>query len=155
MVSIAPATGRDLDPILDLLRGSRLPGAGLADHLASALVARDGDRIVGSAALELYGASALLRSVAVEAGRRGQGLGRQLTQAALALAHGRGVQRVYLLTETAADFFAGLGFAPLDRQAVDPAVQQSIEFRGACPASAVCMVLALDTGPDLPHQQVT
>jgi len=155
MVSIAPATERDLDPILDLLRGSRLPAAGLAGHLASALIARDGDRVVGSAALELYGASALLRSVAVETGRRGQGLGRQLTEAVLALAHSRGVRRVYLLTETAADFFARLGFTGLDRQAVDPAVQQSIEFRGACPASAVCMVLTLETGPDLHQQQVT
>src|SRR2546426_10626500 len=46
----------------------RSPSAGLEQHVGSTLVARDGDRIVGTAALELYGGSALLRSVAV-AGR--------------------------------------------------------------------------------------
>jgi amino-acid N-acetyltransferase len=63
--TIAPATPGDLPQILELLERCRLPTAGLAEHLDTTLVARDGDRVVGSAALELYGAAALLRSVAV------------------------------------------------------------------------------------------
>ncbi|MGH7319149.1 MAG: GNAT family N-acetyltransferase [Candidatus Rokuibacteriota bacterium] len=49
------------------------------------------------AAIELYDGAALLRSVAVEAERRGEGLGQNLTRAALELARERGAKTVYLL----------------------------------------------------------
>lgn len=143
MTAIVPATPADLAAVLALLERSRLPVAGVAAQVSSILVARDGAQVVGSAALEMYGTSALLRSVAVDADRRGQGLGRELATAALALAASRGVHTVYLLTETAPDFFARLGFSRLSREAVSAEVRQSIEFREACPASAVCMVLSL------------
>jgi amino-acid N-acetyltransferase len=145
MVSIVPATAGDLGPALDLLRRSRLPEAGFAAHIGSAVVAKDGGRVVGSAAVEMYGACALLRSVAVDESLRGQGVGRRLTEAALDLAQRRGTRIVYLLTETAPAFFARFGFVPTARQAVDPAVQESVEFRSACPASAACMALDLQT----------
>ena len=93
--------------------------------------------------MELYGPAALLRSLAVTATRRGEGLGRRLTLAALALARRQGVDRVYLLTETAEGFFARFGFEPVERAAVDPAVKRSVEFTSACPASAVAMMLKI------------
>jgi N-acetylglutamate synthase-like GNAT family acetyltransferase len=103
-VAIGLARNEDLSVVLTLLEQSGLPKDGLADHWATTLVARDDGRIVCSAALEMYGAPALLRSVAVDPALRGQGLGRRLTQAALDLALG-GVKDVYLLTETAGEFF--------------------------------------------------
>ncbi len=141
--TITPAEPADLPAILELIDQSKLPRAGLAEHVATALVARDGKRIVGTAALELYGASALLRSVAVAAGRRGEGLGQALTAAALDLARRRGVRTVYLLTETAAQFFLRLGFRPITRADVDSAVLRSTEFTTAYPASALVMVKPL------------
>ncbi|HJW82717.1 MAG TPA: amino acid acetyltransferase, partial [Anaerolineae bacterium] len=69
-IAIESARAGDLPAIFTLLQRSSLPQDGLADHLAATLVARDGDRVVGSAALELYGESALLRSVAVDAALR-------------------------------------------------------------------------------------
>jgi len=143
--TITPADPADLPAVLDLLERSRLPGDGLAEHAATLLVARDGDRIVGSAALELYGTAALLRSVAVDPDRRGTGLGQRLTSAALELARQRGVRTVYLLTETAGDFFPRFGFRAIGRDAVDPAVRASVEFTTLCPASALAM--ALDLAP--------
>jgi len=100
---------------------------------------RENSRIVGTAALELYGGSALLRSVAVAAALRGQGLGQRLTTAALDLARKSGVRTVYLLTETAGAFFPKFGFKTIERRDVDPAVQVSQEFTTACPASAMVM----------------
>jgi len=141
--TIASALTDDLPEVLTLLARSELPGDGLAEHAATLLVARTGGRIVGSAALELYGGAALLRSVAVEADQRGTGLGQRLTNAALDLARQRGVRRVYLLTETAADFFPRFGFRTIARDAVDPAVRGSVEFTTLCPASATAMVLEL------------
>jgi N-acetylglutamate synthase-like GNAT family acetyltransferase len=63
------------------------------------VIAADGDDVVGSVALELYGDAALLPSVAVAPEQRGRGLGQKLTQSALGLARQRGVRQVYLLTE--------------------------------------------------------
>jgi amino-acid N-acetyltransferase len=143
-ISIGAARPSELPAVLALLERSGLPQEGLADHRDTTLVARDGDDIVGSAALEIYGATALLRSVAVTSALRGEGLGQSLTRAALEVARHRGVATVYLLTETAADFFTRFGFHAVDRGSVDPLVQQSVEFTSACPASAQVLVTSLD-----------
>ena len=143
VVDIRLARPQELPSVLELLTQSRLPEAGLARHAASLLVAVDGDRIVGCAALELYGHAALLRSVAVAETHRGRGLGGRISHATLELGRQRGVRRVYLLTETAAEFFARLGFRRIARAQAEPAVGASLEFRDACPASAICMELDL------------
>lgn len=142
-MTITPAEPTDLPAILDLLTQHGLPHAGLTEHMGAALVARAGGAVVGSAALEIYGGAALLRSLAVAPALRGQGLGGRLVAAALARAHALGVRRLYLLTTTAADYFPRFGFRPITRDEVDPAVRASAEFTGACPQSA--SVMALET----------
>ena len=142
-IVIESAHADDFDTVLDLLAQSKLPEAGLRDHRDSLFVARIDGRLVGSAAVELYGDYALLRSVAVDAAYRGLGVGRCLTDAALLFARAHGVRQVYLLTDTAPGFFAGLGFEPVDRSAVPAAVQISAEFTGACPARARAMARSL------------
>jgi amino-acid N-acetyltransferase len=138
-VAISPAAATDLPAVLDLVQRTKLPRAELERHVATTLVAREGERIVGCAALELYGKACLLRSVAVEPSARGLGLGQQLTRAALDLARTRGVKTAYLLTETAGEFFPRFGFRTIPRAEIDPAVQRSIEFTTACSASALAM----------------
>lgn len=142
-IQIGPANPADLPAILGLLEQRGLPKDGLSDHLATALVAIKGKTVVGSAALELYGSSALLRSVAVKRALQGQGLGHRLVQAALEQARKYGVSHVYLLTQTAGTFFTRFGFRPIPRSEVAPAVQGSAEFTSACPASARAMVREL------------
>jgi amino-acid N-acetyltransferase len=139
MPRVVRAAARDLPDILALLEASKLPVAGIGRHVATALIARDAGRLVGCAAVEVYGSAALLRSVAVAADRRGTGLGRELTGAALELARERGVKDVYLLTTTADGFFPRFGFAVIPRDEIDPALRRSEELRGACPSSAVAM----------------
>jgi nucleoside-diphosphate-sugar epimerase/N-acetylglutamate synthase-like GNAT family acetyltransferase len=133
------ATVRDLPVITALLEENKLPLAGLEAHVATTLVVQRNARIVGCAAVEMHGAAGLLRSVAVDEARRGEGLGHQLTEAALDLARARGVRTIYLLTTTAGGFFPRFGFREIARDEVDPAVQRSVEFRKACPADAVAM----------------
>lgn len=147
-MNIYAATPSDVPEMLALLNASGLPVAGIERHVATALVTHDAGRLVGCAAVEVYGSAGLLRSVAVVPDQRGTGLGQRLTRAALDLAHQRGVRTVYLLTTTAGDFFPRFGFVAIPRSDVDPALGQSDELRGACPASALAMRLALSTsGP--------
>ena len=70
-IRIEPATQGDANALLALMERAHLPADGLRDHLDAALVARDGDRIVGSAAIEVYADGGLVRSVAVDADHRG------------------------------------------------------------------------------------
>lgn len=138
-VQIRSVGPTDVPALHALLIGAGLPVDGLADHLATTLVAWDGAEIVGSAGLEVYGGAALLRSVAVAERLRGTGLGRTLVGAAEERARQAGVERLYLLTETAADWFPRFGFQPIERSAVETAVCQSVEFTTACPAGARAM----------------
>jgi len=136
---VQPARPEDFDAIARLLGDHELPVDGLRDHLATTLVARDADAIVGSAALEMYADGALLRSVAVAPALQGSGLGRTLTDAAIALARTRRSPALYLLTTTAERYFPKFGFERVERRDVPPGVQASVEFTSACPASAIVM----------------
>jgi len=138
-VQIQRATDADAASIVALLTASGLPIDGLVDHLDTAIVARRGQDLVGCAALEIYSDGALLRSVAVSPGVRGTGLGQALTGAALSLAEDLRMPAVYLLTTTAERFFPRFGFSVVQRRDVPAGVQQSVEFRSACPASAIVM----------------
>lgn len=143
-VQIQRASLADQASILQLLLDAGLPIDGLVEHLNSAFVARDGATIVGCSALETYADGALLRSVAVARRARGRGVGQQLTEAAVTLARSARVPAVYLLTTSAASYFPKFGFVRTTRAQVPSSVKQSIEFRSACPASAIVMWKALN-----------
>ena len=142
-VTIERATPEDAEAILELLRANALPVEGLLAHFDTALVARSQNRIVGSAALEVYDDGALLRSVAVDNTLRGHGVGRRLTAAALDLAATLRVPVVCLLTTTADGYFSRFAFSRISRDEAPRGVQQSVEFRSACPSTAIVMARSL------------
>jgi amino-acid N-acetyltransferase len=143
---IESAKDHDLPEVHALLERLNLPLEGVDDHVKTMLVARENGHIVGTAALELYADGALLRSVAVDPGRQGKQLGHELTEAALRLAAEHRAATVFLLTTTAERFFPKFGFEPVTRDEVPPSVQASVEFRSACPASAIVMRKHLPRG---------
>ncbi len=145
---LTPASGNDLDRIEELLRSSKLTTEGVRDMLGSMIVARIEGRIVGVAGLEEHGKQGLLRSVAVEPAFRSKGLGRHLSERIKRMASERGIRHLYLLTEGADGFFAGIGFEVVDRASVDGPVATSDEFARLCPSSATAMYLALPVATD-------
>jgi amino-acid N-acetyltransferase len=145
-IHIDRATAADFDAVTKLLGANHLPLDGLREHFATAVVARDGDEIVGSAALEIYADGALLRSVAVARPRRNDGIGAAVTVAALQLARELGAPAIYLLTTTAEEYFPRFGFERIERAAVPAGVQASVEFTSACPSSATVMRKASSRG---------
>jgi N-acetylglutamate synthase-like GNAT family acetyltransferase len=135
------ATVADWPRVAVLLTAVGLPLDGAEAHIDAFVLAECDGAIVGCAGLERYGHAALLRSVAVRADSQGRGLGEVLVHRALAQAAANGIETVALLTTTAAGFFPRFGFRAVERAAVPVALQASVEFRAACPASATAMVL--------------
>jgi amino-acid N-acetyltransferase len=129
----------DLPAVIDLLSGAGLPTAGVPVGLAGFIVAESAGGLVGTAGLERYGTAALLRSVVVAPDARGTGLGAALVERIIADSAAQGVGDLYLLTTTAETYFPRHGFSRIAREAVPEPVQASVEFQGACPASAAVM----------------
>lgn len=136
---IERATPADAPAVEGLLSAAGLPLEGAAEALALGVVARDDGRVVAAAAVERFGAHGLLRSVVVADERRGTGLGRRIVEAAETLARSEGVHDLYLLTETAADWFPRLGYVVVDRDVAAAAVGESIEFTTVCRDTGVPM----------------
>jgi amino-acid N-acetyltransferase len=99
--------------------------------------------LLGTVGLELFGSSALLRSLAVSPHARGSGLGAALVTHALAVARDRGVTMMYLLTTTAAPFFARAGFETIAREQAPAAIKSTAQFSGLCPSSSTLIHLRL------------
>jgi len=137
--SVRQARPGDLPVLRDLLSLCKLPFDGVADHLDTFLVALDQGQLAGSVGLERYGPDGLLRSLAVHPDYRGRGLGAHLARRALREAHRLGLRRVFLLTETASEYFLRLQFRRVPRQQAPAAVQASVEFASVCPETAICM----------------
>jgi UDP-N-acetylmuramate: L-alanyl-gamma-D-glutamyl-meso-diaminopimelate ligase len=141
--AVVPARAEDVGALGPLLERAALSRHGLDERPDDFLLLRSPDGAAGCVALERYREAALLRSLAVAPDRRGEGLGWLLAEAALDRARSAGLHRVFLLTTTAADFFAAkLGFRACNRQDVDADVARSWEFT-SCPPNATCMVLDL------------
>jgi N-acetylglutamate synthase-like GNAT family acetyltransferase len=143
-LDIRRAASADWDELAELLAAAALPIAGAREHLDSFVIATRGGPIVGSAAVEQYDTAGLLRSVAVAESERGRGTGAQLVERCIADATSAKLSTLVLLTTTADRYFPRFGFETVERDAVPDGVRSSVEFREACPASAIVMRLALD-----------
>lgn len=136
--ALTAAIAEDREQAFALLQEAGLTTIGIPADLAGFFVAR-APHVIGVVGLEYYGPFALLRSLAVAPPERGRGLGRRLVARALESARERGAREVYLLTVTAREYLARLGFTEVRREDVPAAVRESREFREICPASAVVM----------------
>ena len=146
MPALRSAAPADLPAVERLLAATDLPAAGVADLFATRaddfVVADDPTapgELAAVAGLEVCCETALLRSVAVRPAWRAQGLGEALVRRVVCRAEERGVRALYLLTMTAEHYFPRFGFGRVERGAVPAEIAATLEFRSACPASAVAM----------------
>jgi amino-acid N-acetyltransferase len=134
----------ELDDILPLLRTCDLPLADVAPSPTQQFFALRDDRgLAGVVGLELMQDLALLRSLAVDPAHRGKGLAAQLVAFGEANARAQGVERLFLLTTTAAPYFTRLGYQPADKCTAPPAIQATAQFAGLCPTSSSLLYKAL------------
>jgi amino-acid N-acetyltransferase len=137
------AIAADYPAVIALLEAAGLPSAGVPRALADFLVADTESGLAGTIGLERYGSAALLRSAVVRPGDQGSGIGAALVRALLDRARDGEIREIYLLTTTAERWFPRFGFAPIAREQVPDGVRASVEFREACPASAMVMRLPI------------
>jgi len=148
MLRAEPARPHDLRGALDLLGRAELTDQDVSEGWGHYFVVREDDgRVVGVAGLELHGEDGLLRSVAVDADYRGQGLAAALVEAVFQRASRVGLGSVYLLTTAARDYFARRGFADCPRDQAPAAIRESWEFRTGCPSTAAFMKRAVAQAP--------
>jgi amino-acid N-acetyltransferase len=152
-IGIRHAQASDLPAIELLLTDADLPTVGVGEivraHAGDFFVAETeaGDRserlVVGVAGLEVCCDNALLRSVAVRPEWRSHAVGRELVRRIVSDAEARGLHALYLLTTTAEHYFPRFGFERVERRDVAPEIAETVEFKSACPASAVAMKKSL------------
>lgn len=123
-----------------LLQSGGLPVSDLRETPSLELFGlRTDGHLVGVVGVERYGEVALLRSLAVDATHRSSGFGQALVRHAERRAAQQGVKTCYLLTTTAADFFARLGYEVTPRADAPAAIAGTSQFSGLCPASSTFM----------------
>ena len=149
-VTLRPAGMADRAATCALLEQCALPTSDLPDNDGvSFWLAETTEGIpslVGVIGLERAGAFGLLRSLAIAPSARGQGLARRLVVASESAARADGLRALYLIAmdDNAARCLAHLGYSPIERDYVPPALRTLPEFAGLCPASNPCLRKILD-----------
>ena len=137
---IRPTTKLDYSKVCALLQSESLPTVDIETDLPHFFVKTENDEIVGSIGLELYGRSALLRSMMVLPAHRNKGIASGLVQELTHYAKTKGVHQLFLITNTAENYFQKQGFIRIPRENVETIVLRSKEFNGLCPASSAIMM---------------
>src|SRR5687768_2500673 len=138
-IAIVPLATFQRKGLVDLLSAAKLPVQDLPEQPENFFVAITRNKVVGGIGLEQYGKYGLLRSLVVDPSWRGRqiadGLVRQLEKHAAQL----GLESLFLLTETAPEYFQKKGFGFITRAEVPDVLKQSSEFSHVCPQSAAVM----------------
>lgn len=170
-IRLRPAEERELDAVESLLSANDLPTADVGSDSArfyvgtevngddgsnesdsendDSAVGVDGGGVDGDGepicvgGIEPYGRDGLLRSVVVRESARGEGTGAALCDALEDEARAAGIETLYLLTTTAADFFAARGYVEIGREDAPDSIRETTEFADLCSVSATCMKKSL------------
>ena len=136
---ITKAHGQQRASIIALLQTEKLPAEDLPVSLDNFLVATEDDKVIGAIGLEQYDNYGLLRSMVVDKEYRNKNIASQLVQQLENYTATIGITCLYLLTETAAQYFERKGYSKISRDEVPVSLQASSEFSSVCPVSAIVM----------------
>jgi amino-acid N-acetyltransferase len=133
------ATELNRDELIILLRSNNLPWEDLPTSLNDFYAMVDEGKIVGLIGMERYAHYGLLRSMVVHPDYRNRLIAYKLVQALEQSAVKSGITAMYLLTETAEQYFSKRNYQVITRSEVPQALFQSSEFSHVCPVSATVM----------------
>jgi N-acetylglutamate synthase-like GNAT family acetyltransferase len=148
MISVRKALASDLRRIELLLSSAQLPTGDIERHLSTFLVADNAEEVIGVGGLENCGNGiGLLRSFVIAPEFRNQGIAAQIFEQVSADARKLNISVLYLLTNTAQDYFAKRGFTPMARDQAPAPIQQTSQYatEPRC-STATLMFLRLEDG---------
>lgn len=138
-IDITPAYLEHRDAIISLLQSERLPVEDLPQDLRNFFAATDNGSVVAAIGLETYERDGLLRSLVVKPEFRSMKIAAGLISELEKLARNLGLYHIFLLTETAPEYFATKGYEKIDRDQAPESIKLSSEFSHVCPSSAILM----------------
>src|SRR5664279_3217585 len=134
-MNIVKATDQRRDEIINLLQSQKLPSEDVPLLLNDFYIALEADELRGVIGMERYGHYGLLRSMAVHPGYRNKHIAETLVKRLEEKAASSGISLMFLLTETAANYFERKGYDTITRDDVPDDVMGSTEFSYICPVS--------------------
>jgi amino-acid N-acetyltransferase len=137
-MNIVPASQNSFTAAIRLLESCGLPSADLNPG-TQLFVVEVHDEVVGTVAVEYDYDTALLRSLSVSEEKRSSGVGAKLIAFIEDYVQKQGVQTIYLLTTTAADFFSKRGYKIIDRNRVPEFIKNTSEYSVICSSSSTVM----------------
>src|SRR5678815_2326095 len=136
---ITKAGDEQRQSIIAFLQAEKLPVEDLPASLDNFFIATEEGKVIGAIGLEQYDNYGLLRSMVVDKEYRNKNIASQLVRQLENYTTTIGITCLYLLTETAAQYFERKGYSKISRDEVPVALQASSEFSSVCPISAIVM----------------
>ncbi|NOY73762.1 MAG: GNAT family N-acetyltransferase [Gammaproteobacteria bacterium] len=133
------AIGADLNEVKKILIANGLPSVDFGEHFDNAVVVEEKGEIIGLGGLEICGDIGLVRSIVVIPRYRGKGIAKNIYRLIEDKASHLGINVLYLLTESATEYFKKLGFTVQRRTETPIAVMETKQFKALCPSSATVM----------------
>ena len=137
-MNIVPASQNSFSAAIALLKKNNLPTEDL-DPSKQMFVVEEGDEVIATVAIEYDYNDALLRSLSVSKEKRNSGIGAELVEFIEDYVKKQGVQNIYLLTTTAADFFSKKGYKIIDRNTIPEFIKNTSEYSVLCASSSTVM----------------
>ncbi len=135
----------DIQRIKELLYSSGLPSTDVDGQAQKIFVVESKGKLVGIGGIEDFGGIGLIRSITVAPEHRKNGIAMNLYQLLEEYACNSGIKALYLITESAKEYFQKLGFSAQEREAVPYLIKQTSQFSKLCPTSAAVMFKTLST----------
>jgi len=126
--------------VVELLQSEKLPVDDLPEMLGTFYSAVQAEKVIGAIGFEKYGGYGLLRSMVVDRNHRNKNIASALVGKLEEEATRAGIDSLYLLTQTADQYFAKKGYRRIERNSVPEPIRASREFIDLCPASAIVMM---------------
>jgi amino-acid N-acetyltransferase len=136
---IHEARDQDRKDMVKLLQSQKLPSDDLPASLNGFFTVFEEGLLVGLIGMDRYGSFALLRSMVVHPAYRNRQIAEKLVAMLEEKAIISGLKAMYLLTETAENYFAKKGYEIVERKLVPQDLLKSTEFSHVCPVSAIVM----------------
>lgn len=138
-INITPANVEHKEAVVSLLQSAGLPVKDLPHQLQNFYIAMNNGFVVGAIGLETYDRNGLLRSLVVKPEYQKMKIAAALVNEVENLGKSLGLNSIYLLTETAKDYFDRKGYEPIVREQAPESLKRSTEFSHVCPSTAILM----------------